>query len=105
MLARAWKWLVGFVSPSRCDAASGLKSATRDRWLDVIERHGYTAHFWLPGIAHHADRELWEALEGLKNAGFIVIDANGALAGKVAKARLPVGELAEQRRAQFRIVE
>ena len=76
-----------------------------DDALNIISERGYEAHFWLPGVNHHADREFWEALETLKNNGFIVMDPQGCLAGKVAKARLSPNERAEGRRAAFKLIE
>lgn len=76
----------------------------REKALDVIEKHGYRAHFYLPTVGAQDDRELWEALETMRLAGFIVTNESGHLVGKVATARPTRQEIAEERRASFRLV-
>ncbi len=76
-----------------------------DDALNIISEKGYEAHFWLPGVNHHDDRKLWDALETLKYKGFIITDTQGCLVGKIAKARLSTEEKAEARRAVFKLIE
>jgi|TARA_R110000851_G_scaffold333407_2_gene512793 hypothetical protein len=82
-----------------------MSDAARERALDVIEAHGYRAHFYLPTVGADKDRELWDALETMRLAGFIVTDQSGHLVGKVATARPTSQEIASERRATFRLVE
>lgn len=82
-----------------------MSDAARESALDVIEKHGYRAHFYLPTVGALEDRELWEALETMRLAGFIVTDQSGNLVGKVATARPTSQEIASERRAAFRLVE
>lgn len=107
LMARWWRRLLEslrlFNSGQR--NAEILSESTRERWLDLIEQRGYSAYFWLPGIEHHDDQDLWEALEGLKRAGYIITRPDGTVAGKLAKTRLSRDEKASQRRATFRVVE
>ena len=58
-------------------------------------------HFYLPTAGAQDDRELWEALETMRLAGFIVTSQRGPLVGKVATARSTRQECAEERRASF----
>ena len=82
-----------------------MSEAARENALDVIEKHGYRAHFYLPTVGAQSDRELWEALETMRLAGFIITDRNGHLVGKAATARLTGQEIAEERRAFFKLVK
>jgi hypothetical protein len=82
-----------------------MSEAARENALDVLEKHGYRAHFYLPTVGAQDDRELWEALETMRLARFIVTDRNGHLVGKAASARLTSQECAEERRASFRLVQ
>jgi hypothetical protein len=82
-----------------------MSEAARENALDVLEKHGYRAHFYLPTVGAQDDRELWEALETMRLSGFIVTDQNGNLVGKVATARPTSQEIASERRAAFRLVE
>ncbi|MBW8191300.1 hypothetical protein K0504_09650 [Neiella marina] len=80
-------------------------SKERDWALDVIECKGHSAHYYMPSIGQREDSELCRALDLLAGQGFIVTDGDGNLVGKVAKARISSGERAEQRRAEFKIVQ
>lgn len=82
-----------------------LSEKSREDALNIITDNGYEAYFWLPGVAHHNNKELWQALELLQKAGYVIIDEQGNLAGKVAKAHLSNNEKAETRRANFKLIE
>lgn len=69
-------------------AANGpsmLSHSAQEKWLDVIEKHGFEAHLYLPTIGHQDDQELWDALERLRLSGHIITDRTGSLVGKVEK--------------------
>ena len=72
--------------------------------LDVIEKHGLEAHYYLPSIGSRKDEELSHALDLLSSSGFIITDQNGQLIGKAAKTRLSSQEKAENRRSTFKVV-
>lgn len=80
------------------------KDAARESALDVLEKHGLRAHYYLPGIGLE-DRELANACNHMASAGHIITDNTGALVGKVATARLMPAELVRERRASFRLVK
>jgi hypothetical protein len=82
-----------------------MSEDAREKALDVIEKHGYRAHFYLPTVGAQDDRELWEALETMRLAGFIITNQNGHLVGKVATARPTSQEIAEERRASFSLIK
>jgi len=81
-----------------------MSDAARENALDVLEKHGCRAHFYLPTVGAQDDRELWDALETMRLAGFIVTDQSGNLVGKVATARPTREECAEERRASLRLI-
>lgn len=76
----------------------------REAALDVLEKHGIRAQFYMPA-AHVRDRELADALQLLTGRGYLMTDAEGRLVGAVATARPTVEENAQQRRAEFKVVE
>lgn len=78
--------------------------AARESALDILQKHGLRAHYYLPGIGLE-DRELANACHRMAAAGHIITDSTGALVGKVATARLTPEELAQERRASFRLVK
>lgn len=80
-----------------------MGSVARERALDVLEKHGLCAHWYAPA-AGIEDQELAEACHFLGGHGFLITDTQGGLVGKVATARLSTEEIAQQRRAQFRLV-
>ena len=82
-----------------------MSDDARANALDVLDKHGYRAHFYLPTVGAQDDRELWDALETMRLAGFIVTDQSGHLVGKVATARPSSQEIASERRASFRLVD
>lgn len=81
-----------------------MSDAARENALDVLDKHGYRAHFYLPTVGAQYDRELWDALETMRLAGFIVTNESGHLVSKVATARPTRQECDEERRASFRLV-
>ena len=76
----------------------------REAALDVLEKHGIRAQFYMPA-AHVKDRELADALRLLAGRGYLMTDAEGRLVGVAATARPTVDENAQQRRAEFKVVE
>ena len=81
-----------------------LAETGRDKALDVIERHGLRANYYMPAIGIQ-DEELANACRMLASAGYIITDAHGTITGKVATARPSKDELVAKRRASFRLVE
>lgn len=81
------------------------REAIREGALNVIGKHGYRAHLYLPAVGRLEDRNLANALNSLAASGHIITDSTGALVGKVATARLTPEELAKERRAGFRLVK
>ncbi len=71
--------------------------------LDIIEKHGYKAHYYFPATGIEED-QLYIALERLKHAGYIFTRADGSLLGKVTTARPSSDQVADERRAGFKIV-
>lgn len=63
------------------------------------------AHYYLAGARSRDNEKLSYALDTLEAAGFIVTDSQGALVAGVATKNHGSDELAQQRRATFRIVE
>jgi len=82
-----------------------LSEKSIDSAIVEIEKHGMKAHFYLAGVGRRANRDLSYALDTLEAAGFIVTDSNGYLVGNVATKNLGSNELAEQRRATFKVVK
>lgn len=99
-MLKALKNMLGW--ESKGDSLMG--QIAQEKALDVIEKHGYRAHYYLPTIGAQDDREFWDALETMRLAGFIVTDENGCLVGKVATARPTKQECVEGRRASFHLV-
>ncbi|GIC77141.1 hypothetical protein [Moritella sp. F3] len=75
-----------------------------NKHLDEIAAQGYSAHYYVPSIGL-TNNELRNSLDYLASKGFIITDSNEVLVGKVAKARMDSTELAEQRRATFKIIK
>lgn len=82
-----------------------LSPRSVDAAIEVIERRGMKAHLYLPGVGHREDEELSYALDTLGAAGFIVTTAAGALIGRVATHGLSSEQIAEQRRAEFKVID
>lgn len=53
--------------------------------LEKIRKEGYQACQYNPCINHEKDLELYEALELLRKAGFIIIDLDGCIVGEIIK--------------------
>lgn len=83
--------------------AGGLSDGDRNAALDLLERNGLRAHYYLPAIGVE-DQELANACRRLASAGYIITTADGTITGKVAAARLTKDELAAMRRAAFKLV-
>ncbi|NHR07424.1 hypothetical protein HA052_19725 [Chromobacterium haemolyticum] len=98
--ARAW-----IVGPHAVGVMRGLYSdIERDKALDVLAQNGLAAHYYLPAVGV-ADRELAAACRELAGCGYLIVDRYGDLQGKVAAARPTSDEIAQERRAAFRIVK
>jgi len=82
-----------------------LSDSARKHWLDVLDKHGITAHFYMASCGYREDTELSNALDRLNAAGYIFTDTAGHLVGRIAKARLSSQEIAELKRADFKIID
>lgn len=71
--------------------------------LDMIEKHGFKAHFYFPATGIKED-QLYISLERLKHAGYIFTREDGSLLGKVATSRPSLDQVADARRTGFKIV-
>jgi hypothetical protein len=87
------------------DIPKCISESAKEKALKIIGKQGYEAHFWFPSMTCKDDRELWDALEFLKAAGYIITDASGCLVGKVARVNLTSDEKARIRRAHFKLAE
>ena len=75
----------------------------REDALDILERNGLRAHYYLPSIGIE-DRELANACRRLASAGYIITAGDGTITGKVAAARPTKNEQVALRRASFKLV-
>lgn len=75
----------------------------RENAMEVLERHGLRAHFYLPAIGVE-DQELANACRYLADAGYIITTADGTVTGKVASARPTKDEQITMRRAAFKLI-
>lgn len=91
--------------PTSAASGIGFSPFARERYLDVLEKHGIEAYYYLPCVGNRGDDELCDALDALAHAGYIMTDTSGSIVGKVVKARLSSDEKAVQRRAEFRVIE
>ena len=84
------------------------KNNAENEWneksLRELSKHGYDAHLYLASIGE-ADMNLRSALVNLSSRGYVITDSNGVFVGKFAKAILDSTEVAEQRRATFKIIK
>ncbi len=78
-------------------------SRARDEALSVLNKHGINAQLYL-AAAGETDRELADALRLMAGRGYIMTDKNGGLVGAVAQAIPSSEEIAQNRRASFRVV-
>lgn len=86
-------------APEACCLADGA----RTKALDILDRHGLRAHYYMPAIGMQ-DQELANACRTLASAGFIITSADGTIIGEVAVARPTKSEQIENRRASFKLV-
>lgn len=84
--------------------ATCLSDTARTSSLDLLERHGLRAHYYLPAIGME-DRELANACRRLASAGYIITTRDGTITGNVASARPTKDEQIAMRRASFKLVE
>lgn len=84
-------------------AAFGKGVEERDAALDVLERHGLQAYFYLPAVGEN-DQDLNSALRLLAGRGYLITNRSGDLVGKVALARPAAEEIALHRRSMLRVV-
>lgn len=89
---------------STAEYPAAMSETARENALDVLEKHGFRAHYYLPQVGVE-DKELAGACRLLAGTGFLITDSTGALVGKVATARLTPAELTKERRASFRLVK
>ncbi|ODM57005.1 hypothetical protein [Vibrio harveyi] len=97
-------WL-RFINPFVHAQGEHLSENAKKSALDVLEQHGFEAHFYMAGIGHREDKDLSNALDLLSSSGYIITNQDGELVGKVAKARVSTDERAKERRATFRIIK
>lgn len=83
--------------------ATMMAEGVREQSLDVLERNGLRAHYYLPSIGIE-DQELANACRRLASAGYIITAADGTITGKVASARPTKDEQVVMRRASFKLV-
>lgn len=76
----------------------------RESALDLLEENGIRAQFYVPS-AYAKTQELANALRLLAARGYIMTDQEGNLVGAVATARPTVDEVAQQRRAEFKVLD
>lgn len=98
------KRLLQILSPRHAANGAGFCPFAREKYLDILDKHGIDAHYYLPSIGSRDNTLLCEALDAMASAGYIMTNSSGAIVGTVAKARLSPNEKAEQKRATFKIV-
>lgn len=64
---------------------------------DLLEAHGYSAHLYLPTIGQR-DTNLAEAMTRVSGNGYVILDREGKLAGKV------VPNLKKEKHTSLRLV-
>ena len=77
----------------------------RDKALDVLNKYDIHAQLYLASVGSRDNKELCEALDFLSRYGYIMTDSNNILIGKVIKARLTMDEIAEKKRAEFKLID
>ena len=77
----------------------------RDTALDVLNKYDIRAQLYLASAESRDNKELCEALDLLSRYGYIMTDSNNNLIGKVVKARLTMDEIAEKKRAEFKLID
>ena len=83
--------------------ATMMAHGVREQSLDVLERNGLRAHYYLPAIGIE-DQELANACRRLASAGYIITAEDGTITGKVASARPSKDERVAMRRASIKLV-
>lgn len=102
-LPGGWEFTAPFQTVPLRARAEATCDLTREQALDILEKHGLRAHWYVPA-ADVEDPELAAACDFLRSRGYLITDSDGCLFGKVATARPSSEELATQRRAQFRFI-
>ncbi|WP_045861728.1 hypothetical protein [Teredinibacter purpureus] len=82
--------------PASAASGVGFSPFARNKYLEILERNGIDAHYYLPSVGSRGNDELCEALDALAHAGYIMTDSSGYIVGTVAKARLSNNEKAKQ---------
>jgi len=80
-------------------------SKERDKALDTLSEFQFNAHYYLPSVGNRDNKPLCNALDSLAGQGFIITNNSGDLVGKVAKANMNSNEVANAKRATFKVVE
>lgn len=83
---------------------TGLGVNGREKALDLLEKNGLRAHYYLPAIGMD-NQELANACRILASAGYIITTSDGTITGKVASARPTKDEQIALRRASFKLVQ
>lgn len=96
-------WLIKRIRTAQ--ESNRLSEESIDSAIAEIEKYGMKAHYYLAGVGNRESTNLSYALDTLEAAGFIITGQDGQLVGKVATKSLGSSELAEQRRALFKIVK
>ncbi len=94
------EWLFSFSDGKR--AAKKRKSVI-DNAIDVIEQNGMKAHLYIAGVGRRDNYDLSVALDLLASSGFIITDEQENLVGKVITPRMSSDDLANVRRASFKV--
>ncbi len=70
----------------------------------IVNSHGMSFGMYLPSVEHHDNPELASALERLASVGYVVVDQQGQIVGKIATT-LGSEEKAKIARSKFRLVD
>ena len=84
---------------------SRRSESSRAAAIEVVQKHGLEAHLYFPSVGRRDDRELCDALDLLASNGFLVTDSGGNIVGKFMKVNESSSEIADARRAAFKIVK
>ena len=80
-------------------------SKERDKALNTLKEYQLNAHYYLPSVGSRDNKPLCNVLDSLAGQGFIITNTNGDLVGKVAKANMNSNDVANAKRATFKVVE
>lgn len=97
------RWFLSLFGITSAPEATMMAESIKEQSLDVLERNGLRAHYYLPAIGIE-DQELANACRRLASAGYIITAADGTITGKVASARPTKDERIAMRRASFKLV-